>query len=53
MAKPKKRDTAQSRRFKEAARDLGADESGEAFERAFKKIVPPKKPAGRASDNTS
>jgi hypothetical protein len=50
MAKPKqkKRDTAQSRRFKEAARALGADESGEAFERAFKKIVPPKKP--RAQD---
>lgn len=32
----------QSRRFKEAARELGADESGETFERAFKKIVPAK-----------
>lgn len=32
-------------RFKEAAREAGADESGETFERAFGKIVPPKKPA--------
>lgn len=28
-------------RFKEAAREHGADESGEKFERAFGKIVPP------------
>jgi hypothetical protein len=49
--KPKKRDPEQSRRFKEAARDLGVDESGEAFERAFKKIVPPRRPtAGKPSD---
>jgi len=33
-----------SRRFKETARELEADETGESFERAFKKIVPPKKP---------
>ncbi len=33
-----------SQRFKETARELGADETGETFERAFKKIVPPKKP---------
>lgn len=31
----------QAERFKEAARDLGADESGERFEEAFKKLVPP------------
>jgi hypothetical protein len=31
----------QSERFKETARRLGADESGEAFERAFKRIAPP------------
>jgi hypothetical protein len=31
-------------RFRETARELEADESGEAFERAFGKIVPPKKP---------
>jgi len=43
--KSKKRrsvDKAQSERFKEAARNLGADESGEAFRRAFTKIVPPR-----------
>ena len=33
----------QIRRFEEAAREAGADESGEAFERAFAKIVPPKR----------
>jgi hypothetical protein len=32
----------QSERFKETARKLGADESGEAFERALDKIVRPK-----------
>lgn len=31
-------------RFKEAAKEVGADETGREFERAFKKIVPPKKP---------
>jgi hypothetical protein len=34
----------QSERFRQTARDLGCDESGEAFERAFGKIVPPKRP---------
>jgi hypothetical protein len=34
---------AQKRRFIETARELGADETGEAFERAFAKVVPPKK----------
>jgi hypothetical protein len=33
---------AQIERFKETARKLGADESGDTFERAFAKIVPPK-----------
>ena len=37
----------QLRRFKEAARDHGADESGNALERAFKKIVPPKQAPGK------
>ena len=32
----------QFRRFLEAARELGADETGVELERAFKKIVPPK-----------
>lgn len=33
----------QSARFIEAARQAGADETGKSFERAFKKIVKPKK----------
>ena len=32
----------QSERFIEAARSIGVDESGEEFERAFSKVVPPK-----------
>lgn len=41
-AKPKPRltDKEQSERFKEAARELGVDETGAAFEKTFKKIVP-------------
>jgi hypothetical protein len=38
----KERNAKQLQRFREAAKELGADESGETFERAFKKIVPPK-----------
>lgn len=34
-------DKRQFERFVETARKLGVDESEEAFERAFKKIVPP------------
>ena len=42
--KPKKAtDKAQSERFRETARKLGADESEETFDRAFKKIVQPKR----------
>lgn len=33
----------QSERFKETARKLQADETGEAFERALARIVPPRK----------
>jgi len=42
--KPKTNRTnpAQSERFIEAARKAGMDESGETFEAAFKKLVPPK-----------
>lgn len=43
--KPKKTDKKQSERFKATARELGADESPENFERVFSKLVPPKKPA--------
>jgi hypothetical protein len=34
----------QYERFRQAARELGTDESEEAFERAFRRIVPSKKP---------
>jgi hypothetical protein len=43
--KPKRKMTKaeQSERFKETARKLGVDESGEAFEHAIKRVVPPKR----------
>ena len=40
---PKTTDKRQYERFVETARKLGCDESEEKFERAFEKIVPPKK----------
>jgi hypothetical protein len=39
---PKTKDKRQYERFVETARKLGCDESEEAFEREFAKIVPPK-----------
>ena len=42
----------QAERFLETARQVGADETGEAFERAIEKIVPPRRPTtgvGRTS----
>ena len=36
---PSKDEMPQSQRFIDAARESGADESGEEFERAFKRIV--------------
>jgi hypothetical protein len=41
-AKPKLTDKEQSERFKQAARELGVDESGEEFERAVRKIMEPR-----------
>jgi hypothetical protein len=41
-AKPKFDDKAQSERFAEAARELGIEETGETFERAFGKVAAPK-----------
>jgi hypothetical protein len=38
-AKPKLTDKKQSERFIETARELGADESGKHFEKAFEKII--------------
>ena len=40
-AKPPRK--SQRERFIEAARKVEADETGAKFERAFKKLVPPKK----------
>lgn len=40
-AKPSKL-KSQAQRFEEAAREAGADETGEAFKRAFTALVPPK-----------
>jgi len=39
------KEKTQAERFVETARQIGADETGKAFERAFEKIVPPKRPA--------
>jgi hypothetical protein len=40
--KPRPKEKPQRERFIETARKIGADESGMAFERDFKRIVPPK-----------
>jgi hypothetical protein len=39
---PKPDDPEQAKRFVAMARELGVDESGGAFEKAFKKVVPAK-----------
>jgi hypothetical protein len=43
--KPKKaeKEKPQAERFKETARKLGVDETGETFEQAFRKLVQPRK----------
>jgi hypothetical protein len=41
---PKPDDPEQSKRFIEMAREIEADETKEGAERAFKKVVHPKKP---------
>jgi len=43
----------QRQRFMEAARKSGADESGEAFERALKKIISPKRPSPAPNGESS
>ncbi len=42
-AKGKTTDPQQFARFLEAAREVGVDETGEAFERAFKRLAAPKR----------
>lgn len=49
-AKPKASDEEQYRRFVEKARELGADESPEAFDRAFRKVMPAKRPPSKSGD---
>jgi hypothetical protein len=43
--KPKKaeKEKPQAERFKETARKLGVDETGETFEQAFQELVPPRR----------
>jgi hypothetical protein len=40
---PKTKDKREYERFVKTARELGCDESEEAFEQTFAKIVPPKR----------
>lgn len=42
--KGKQDDPEQSKRFLEAAKDAGADETAKGAERAFKAVVKPRKP---------
>jgi hypothetical protein len=51
--KPKPDDPAQSKRFIETAREIGADADAEAFDRAFKKVVPDKPRSPTPSDRRS
>jgi len=39
--RPKLKDKKQSERFKETARELGADQSGDAFDRVIKEMARP------------
>jgi len=43
-------DPAESQRFIDMAREVGVDESPEAFERAFGKVTRPPKPAPKLPD---
>jgi hypothetical protein len=49
--KPKITDKQQYEGFVETARKLGCDESEEAFDRAFRKIVPATKPSKQRADD--
>lgn len=42
MKKPKEREQSQKQRFIETARAAECDEDAEAFDKAFRKVVPPK-----------
>jgi hypothetical protein len=49
--KPAPDDPEQSRRFIDAAREAGVDETGAGFEKAFKKIAVAKKVRASATDS--
>ena len=51
MAKKEPPLSEQSERFIRTARELGCDEDPEAFERAFARVVPPKRPPGPVPQN--
>ena len=50
-AKPKLTDAERHARFVETARQVGADENPEAFDRAFKKVALPKGLKNQRSEN--
>lgn len=43
IASPTEKQKAQSERFLKAAREAGVDETGREFERALRKLAPPKR----------
>jgi hypothetical protein len=49
---PKPDDKAQSQRFLDIAKEVGADADDEALERAFKKIAPAGKPVSPSTDRS-
>jgi hypothetical protein len=51
--KPKPDDPKQSRRFIDAAKAAGVDESGQAFERAIGRLAPEKRPITKADPTRS
>jgi hypothetical protein len=48
--KPKLTDAERHKRFKDMARDVGASEHREDFDKAFDKVVDPIKPRGRGGN---
>jgi len=51
--KPKEDDPEQSKRFLETAKELEAEASPEAFDKAFKKVTAPKKREPRKDSQDS
>jgi hypothetical protein len=51
--KPKPDEKPQSERFIETAREIGADETPDAFERAFIQVVSPKETLGPKKETPS